>query len=439
MLQNIVKFLMIKNTITRFRQRIQNSSFLKNALTLISSTVVAQLMPIVTAPILTRIYSPDDYGVLGIYMAVSGLFSVFSTLGYANAIMIAKEEEEARQLMTICIYNALFVSFISLVVVLILRGVISKYFQIEKMSDIYLYFIPFTVLINGLNAALSVWANKKGQYKRMAFSRIGTSVLTPIISISIGLLYHDFFGLFLGLIAGQLIFTLVLWIQSWKDDTQLLQFLNFSLLKRPYKQHKNFFLFSLPADFINSFTNQIPIFILSSLAGPGVVGQYNMSNRMLGLPSSFISGSIGEVFKQRATEDYHKTGTCLPIFIKTFKTLFFLSLPIFSIIFIFGADLFAFAFGDKWRQAGEFSRIMAFMFFLRFFVSPLTYTFFIKNKQKEDFMGHLLMLIVPIACHFLSSSYPVFGHSITFLLIFTLGYSFIYVYYLIRSYQYAHN
>jgi O-antigen/teichoic acid export membrane protein len=429
----------MKNTILIFKNRIQNSSFLKNALTLISSTVVAQLLPIVTAPILTRIYSPDDYGVLGIYMAISGLFSVFSTLGYANAIMIAKEEDEARKLMTICMYNALFVALISLLVVLILRGVISKYFQLEKLSDIYLYFIPFTVLLNGLNSALSVWANRKGQYKRMAFSRIGTSVLTPSISIFFGLVYHSFFGLFLGLIAGQFIFTFVLWFQSLKDDIQLFQFFNLNLLKTFYIKHKNFFTFSLPADFINNFTNQIPVFMLSTLAGTAIVGQYNMSNRMLGLPSSFISGSIGEVFKQRATEDYHKTGSCLPIFIKTLKTLFFLSLPIFSLIFFFGPDLFAFAFGAKWRQAGEFSRIMALMFFFRFFVSPLTYTFFIKNKQKEDFIGHLLMLIVPIICYILSSAYPIFGHSVTFLLMFTFGYSLIYIYYLIRSYQYAHN
>ena len=355
-----------------FKKKIQRSLFLRNALTLISSTVVAQLIPIVTAPILTRIYSPDDYGVLGIYMAVSGLFSVFSTLGYANAIMIAKEDDEARKLMTICLYNALLVSLLSLLIVLILRGVIVKYFQIEKLSDIYLYFIPFTVLLNGLNTALSVWANRKRQYRRLAFSRIGTSVLTPLISISIGLLYHDFLGLFLGLIAGQVIFTLVLWVQSWKDDTQVFQFFNLFLLKSYYIYYKDFFIFSLPSDFIYIFTNQMPVFILSDIANITVIGQYNMSNRMLGLPSSFISGSIGEVFKQRATEDYHKTGTCLPIFIKTFKTLFFLSLPIFSLIFFWGPEIFVFALGSKWRQAGEFSKIMAIMFFFRFFREPFS-------------------------------------------------------------------
>ena len=122
----------------------------------------------------------------------------------------------------------------------------------------------------------------------------------------------------------------------------------------------------MPSDFINNFSNLIPVFVLSSYAAiPNVsVGFYNMSNRILGLPIGLISNSIGEVFKQRAASDYNDFGTCRPIFIKTFKALLISSIFPFAILILFGADIFAFAFGEKWRGAGEYSRILGVMFFL---------------------------------------------------------------------------
>ena len=116
-----------------------------------------------------------------------------------------------------------------------------------------------------------------------------------------------------------------------------------------------------------------------------------MSNRILGLPIGLISNSIGEVFKQRAASDYNEFGTCRPIFIKTFKALLISSIVPFTILILFGADIFAFAFGEQWRGAGEYSQILGVMFFFRFTVSPLTYVFYIANKQRLDLLLHLLL------------------------------------------------
>lgn len=422
-----------------FLNKFNSSFFFKNAITLVSSTAISQVLPIITAPILTRIYSPDDYGTLGIFLAVSYLFGVFSTLGYANAVMIEKDELDSKKVFVACIYNSIFVSFLSLVLIYLFKHNFTSFFQLGKLPSHYLFMIPFSILMTGINSTLSVWANKKGLYKRLAFSRVGTAVLTPLISILYGFLYHNLFGLILGIILGQLTFTLVLIIQNIKDDFKVFSFYTFSNLKNVYSKNLNFFLYSLPADFINSFINQIPVFMLSSLSGNAVVGQYNMSNRMLGLPSSLISNSVGEIFKQKATEDFHNSGSCILVFKKTLIWLFCISLPIFLIIFLFGPEMFSFVFGSKWKQAGEFSRIMTLMFFFRFFVSPLTYTFIIKQKQMEDFIGHIVMLIVPCICYGISHYLISDSNGTVFLKSYTVGYSIIYIYYLIRSYQYASN
>ncbi len=420
------------------KNKYKSSSFIRNAITLVSSTVVAQALPILTAPILTRIYSPDDYGTLGIYMSVSGLFGVFATLGYSNAIMIVKDDEEAISLTTVCFYNSILIAAISLLLTIGLKNYVIVHFQAEKLAGAYLFFIPMTIFLTGVNTTLSVWANRKLKYKRLAISRIGTSLFTPILSIVLGLIYKNFFGLFAGLIGGQLIFTLFLWGQSKKEDKFRLNKLDFISVKAYYLKHRNFFLYSLPADFVNNFTNQAPVFVLSSMAGMSVVGQFNMSSRMLAVPSFLISSSIGDVFKQRASADFHQLGTCRPIFIKTFKTLLIISIPLFGLLFLFGPEIFALAFGERWRQAGSMSRVMVLMYFLRFVISPLTYVYYIKNKQFEDFLGHLLMLIIPIV----GGYWFILNHNSTyenFLVFYTVGYSFIYIFYLIRSYGFTSN
>ena len=417
------------------KQFLVPSVFLKNAMTLVSSTAIGQIIPILTTPVLTRIYTPEDYGLLGIYMSISGLFSVLATLGYAPAILIEKEDKGAKNILIICIYNTILVCIITLISILIMRGIIIQYFQIEQLPAFYMLFIPISVFLGGVNTTLSAWANRKSQYKRLAFLRIGSSILTPILSIGLGLIYKNFFGLIVSLIVVQLIFTFILWFQLRNDDSHIFQLVPINKLKKSYIEHKNFFLFTLMADFINSFTNQAPIFVLSKIAGPVIVGQYNMSNRMLGMPAALISTSIGEVFRQRASEDFHKYGTCQPIFLKTLKTLVIISIPIFLILFLWGPDLFAFAFGAKWKDAGEISRVMALMFFFRFFVSPLTYIFNIRKKQFEDFIGHLLMLLIP----FIGLYYYQNNNANSFFIFYSITYSIIYMLYLFRSYQLAHD
>jgi O-antigen/teichoic acid export membrane protein len=142
----------------------------------------------------------------------------------------------------------------------------------------------------------------------------------------------------------------------------------------------------MPADLINVFTSQLPTVMLGHYTKVSTIGQYNMSNRFLGLPAVFLSGAITDVFKQRASKDFHETGTYRPIFLKTFKTLSLLALPPFLIVGIFGADIFEILLGSQWRQAGTISQLLALMFFFKFIVSPLSYIIYIAGKNWFSFV-----------------------------------------------------
>lgn len=212
---------------------------------------------------------------------------------------------------------------------------------------------------------------------------------------------------------------------SWKTIKILLQ------------SHKNFPIYILPTELINVFTTQLPVLMLSRFAGSTEVGYFNMSNRILGLPSIFISSSIGEVFKQRATEDYHKYGSCRPIFLKTLKALAFIAIFPFLAIVFFGPELFSTILGEQWRMAGEYSRILSLWVYFRFFVSPLSYVFYIAQKQRMHLIGHLLMLFGTAIPFYLGFIF--FDNKIIPIAIFSITYSLVYLYYLYFSYKYTIN
>ena len=119
----------------------------------------------------------------------------------------------------------------------------------------------------------------------------------------------------------------------------------------------------------------------------------------------FISQAVGEVFKKRASIEFHATGACINTFKRTFFTLAFLSLIPFLTIFLLGPYLFGFLFGKQWIEAGSFTRIMTVMFFLRFTVSPLTFVVYLKGKQMIGLVGTIVYAITTvIVCYIIASN-----------------------------------
>ena len=408
------------------------SDFFKDSVTLISGTTISQIVPVAAAPILARIYHPEDYGVLGIYMSVVGLISVISTLAYTNAIMLPASELEANKLVSLCLRLVGLTTLIALVIVLFLSNYISSTFNSPRLK-FWILFAPLSLLMNGINGVFSMYASRLKKFKLLSFNRVFCTIGTVITSLIVGLITKSEIGLFMGLFVNQILGSIYLTYQTLKNTSfKTLDFLKYEW-KTVARKYINFPKYSLSADFINNFTNQIPIFMLSRYANPASVGYYGMSNRMLGLPSTFISSSIGEVFRQRAAKDYAESGTCRPIFIKTFKTLLLISIVPFAVLMLFGADIFAFIFGEKWRFAGIYTQITGPLFLFKFVVSPLTYVYIITEKQKEDFILHLLFVVLGIATLFIGLKY--YNSVTTALGIFVFSYCAIYMIYLIRSYQ----
>ena len=417
-----------------FIKSLKQSMYVGNVATLATGTTIAQAVSILTAPILYRIYTKIDYGTLGLYMAIVGVAGVFSTMQYLQPILLEKEDDDAKHVMWL---NRTINIAITILVTLLVFLFGDYLGELLRNKDImpWLYLAPISIFFSGQGQIFGIWANRKKKYKILSYNAILTALLVPALSISTGLYNNGPLGLFLGLLVSHVVPPIVLLVTLTKYDDLGLRYFDWNTIKLKAKQHQSFPIYSLPSEFVNRLTNQLPVFMLSAYAGPAVVGVYNLCVRMLGLPIQLIGGAISHVFQQKATEDYNTTGNFNIIFVKTFKTLSLIALPGLLIIVCFGPQLFAFVFGEEWRESGVFAQILIFMFVLKLIISPLSYAYYIKNKLREDMILHVYVLISMLIIFVIG--FKTMDDYKSVILLYVINYSLVYLIYLIRSYNFS--
>lgn len=179
----------------------------------------------------------------------------------------------------------------------------------------------------------------------------------------------------------------------------------------------------------------MPVYFLNAYGGLSYVGNYSFANRMLGLPISLFGASIGDVFRQKATEQYIQNGECLKLFLNTMKGLFFIGFFPCLVLLLFGPSLFQIVFGKEWREAGVIAQYLSVLFLARIVVSPLTYMYFVAGKMREDFIIHVFMVFF-IGVSFLIGS-NLFPNSSLMVVLYGIAYTLVYGFYLFRSYVFA--
>jgi O-antigen/teichoic acid export membrane protein len=207
----------------------------------------------------------------------------------------------------------------------------------------------------------------------------------------------------------------------------------FNDLKDVAVKYIKFPSYILPAEFMNVVCAQLPVFVFLWVFNPTESGYFSFILTVLNIPISLLAGAILDVFKERAAKDYRETGSCREAYNQTLRKMLLIAVVPFIILFFKGDELIVFFFGDKWAGAGKFLEIMLIMFFFKFISSPLSFIFYIVNKQKEDFLWHIYI--------FLSTSFVLYLGAIYFkdilltLKLYSINFSIIYLIYLLRSYQ----
>jgi O-antigen/teichoic acid export membrane protein len=361
-----------------FKKYVGNSKYKKNVLIMVVGRVIAQAIPILLTPLLTRIYSPEEFGVFAIYSIVVSLVAMVSNGRYCLSIILPKEREKAQFLVFLSSIFTIIVSLLFFVILLLVGKSFFAVLNIETL-DRYLILLVLNILLAGLYEAIYYYALREKKYKILSSNIIIQAVVLITVRLITGYLGYTNIGLLISYLSGYFVGYILLF-------KRLELKLEYKIFKDNVKdlisKYSNFPKFSLFSDILGTLTTSLPSIFLNKIFGSGEVGYLSLSEKVLGAPIWFITSSVGDVFKQEASEQYRNGGSCKTIFVKTSKTLFTIGIIPFLLIFIFVPPLIPFVFGEIWGPAGNYIRFLSIMYFSSFIVNPTAHMVYIVNKQQ---------------------------------------------------------
>ena len=402
---------------------IPKSSYARNVITLMTGTGLAQAIPIAISPILTRLYGPEEFGVLGLYMAVVSIVVVLVTGRYELAILLPRQDRDAMNVMAVSVLLSGVISAVLWVLVAVFNRPIAELLGAPGLAR-WLYWVPASTMLMGIYQSLNYWSNRKSQYKRLAISRTVQSGSASLAQLGSGFAGAGNMGLVGGQITGQLLSTTVLARLIWREDSRLVQAIEKRRMVVLAKKYINFPKYAILAHGFNTASWQIPVMLFSALFNATIAGIYTLTQRVLIAPMALIACALGDVFRQEASYSYIHHGNCKDILQKTFKRLFLISFIPFLVFFFLAPWLFPFVFGQKWKMAGEYAQILTPMFFLKFITSPLSSMYIIAQKQRLELIGQIF-LFSSVLVSFAAGYY--FASPVVALIVYASVYSFVYI------------
>ena len=371
-----------------------NSKYMKDILVLTSGVGVSQLIPLLLLPILTRFFSPTDFGVLAVYMAIVQLLAISLTLRLEMAVILPKKDTDAailcfRAFCSLFIISA-FISFLSFFFIkyLIANPSTIVYELIEKQYDtmsigaiqfilnnpIIIYLIPIGSLFLGLYNILYSWNNRMGLYKNMSYSHITHSIFSTPVSVLFYFSSFKSFALILGQIIGRC-FACFLLLQNLLKTIFLIP--SNTLMTQSsalVKKYRKFIIYETPHAILNFFSQKIIIAVFTVFFGFFTVGVFDLADKIIGKPLGIISNSFKTVFYKRLTTAKEK----LNIFKKSILLMTLISCVLIAPFYIIPENFFIVLLGPEWHDTGKYIKLLCPLLLSRFIfnvVSPsISYT-----------------------------------------------------------------
>ena len=395
-------------------------------ITLMTGTTIAQAIPVLASPILTRLYSPSEFGIWTLYMTMLNVLGAAATGRYEVTVALPDKEKEAATLLCISILTAALYGIALFFPVIIWGNTILTILN-QPQLNYFLYFLPFSITIFGFYQALTFWLNRRKCFTRITQSRIAQSIGAVSVSVTLGLLGFGPDGLIFGIITGQLAALIIPVFWVWSHESSLLKNVRNHDLISLAKRYSDWPKFSAPTAILDNASLNAPILFLSSFFNTAIVGYYSLVQRLMALPTSVIGNAFSQVFLQHLAESHNRRKAMMPLVLKSARKLPLFAVFIVIVVSAFGPAFFGLVFGPDWRVAGEYASIVAPAFAIRFVVSPLSYGITVSGRERMLALWKTIYFCSITTVLLLASSYRIK----TFLIIFTIHEIVLYILYFV--------
>lgn len=356
--------------------------FVRDVSRLSLGTFASQLVLLATSIPLARLFSPQDFGAFGIIVAASTILAIAATGRYEMAIPLAKDEREAWSLVALAIGVAVCVSALLVVVTGAAPGAVSKVLGLPS-GDSSIWLLPACCFAVAVWQVLRMWQSRRGGFAVISRSGVISSALQGGLQIGLGFAGAGAFGLTGAYLISRAVNAATLCEGTFTRPPGRQELLAVARRWRRFPA-----LMLLPA-LLNAISVGASTPYVGALFGVAVAGLFSFAMRLLAAPSALIGQAVAGVFYPRMAELEREGMPATAAVERLTVALTSVSIPLFTGVGLFGPELFAWVFGQTWRQAGVIGALLAPWLAVNFISSPVSSYATVRNQ-----LGRLLALAV---------------------------------------------
>jgi len=376
----------------------KDRKFVKNIGKLFGASFFSQLLPFLILPILTRLYSPEDFGFWAYFLSLSGMISIIMTGNYEFAIVLPKEEKDALDLTTGSIILSLVLFIVSLPFAFLFSDMILSNAGISSKDHLYVLLICLMALLMASFRIMNYWNNRKGRFHTSAMASVTRSSSGSLIQLMNG---FGHLKNYTGLVSGSIIgYFLGFAVQSKNYISALNRYkscINIKTIKASLSRYRDFPKYFMPSEFMNNLSSNVPVIFLTNFFDSASAGLYSIPQKFINTPLSMLGSSISQVYYKKATELKNNNEDISLITTDIYKKLLILGIIPLSLVAGYGDIFFSMLLGEKWAVSGLYAALLAPWMLMVFASSPISIVFATLEKQKTSLKLNFYLLLIRVA------------------------------------------
>ncbi|HHW9402483.1 TPA: type 8 capsular polysaccharide synthesis protein Cap8K [Staphylococcus aureus] len=359
------------------------NKFIGDSFLMILSSGIAQVILIITTPIITRLYSPTEFGEFTIFSNIAMILIPIINARYDLLIVNTKNDRSANILSQISF-------LISLLILLILIPIFAISAWLYPNFILDFIFIIIMLFLVSLTNIFTNYLNKERKYKVLSLINVFRAGSMALLQIIFGLLALGSLGLIIGFslsyIAG-----ITLGYKTFKKHFNIVR--DKEETKALFLENKNQLVYSTPSILLNSLSFSVVVFFIGILYTNTEVGIYGMAIRVLGIPVTIISLGLSKIFMRQANDYYIEHGNFRNLLLKFSSILVIVSIILYVPLYLFSEELVNILLGHSWVDAITVIKIVIPLFVIRLIVSTVSLSVIVLQKQQLELILQALFLI----------------------------------------------
>ena len=374
----------------------------RQVMTLVTGTGLAQLIPLAVSPLLTRLYTPQDFGVFALYASLLAVLAVLGSARYELALMLPKDDTDALALVALAMAIVLATSAAVLAAVLLFQAGLARWLDSPALGP-WLFLVPVSMLLTGLVNTLTVWANRTSRYRQISISRVLQSASAAAVAVALGWGLsrgsQAGVGLVLGAVVGQALAGASLAWPFWRRWGARLQGVGWQPMRAQALRFREFPAINMPHALLDALQGSAVVALIAALFGPTLLGFHALAQRVVRTPMATLGSAVAQVFQKRAADALHAGGDTRRLVDAVLRRLGAVAVAVLPLLW-FAPELFAFVFGAAWREAGVYAQILTPWLLLNFMLSPLSQLPLLLGRQACALaygVAYQLAMVAPLA------------------------------------------